>query len=202
MSAQQSLLIIFIKNPELGKVKTRLAKTLGDQKALATYHLLLQKTQEECSALEVDKALYYSSYIDANDNWNQSIFTKHVQEGADLGERMLNAFQKAYAENYQKVVIIGSDCYDLSSAIISEAFSKLDEVNTVIGPANDGGYYLLGTSKFIPELFQNKSWSQEVLIEETKQTLTDLNHSFCLLEELTDVDNEEDLKKVAPHLLS
>ena len=189
-----SCLLIFVKNPALGKVKTRLAKTMGDKKALEVYKKLLEKTKTETEQLPVNKIVYYSAWIDNNDLWSTNDFDKQLQEGTSLGDKMSNAI-KASFEHYQKVVIIGSDCYDLSKEHMLEAFAKLENpsISVVIGPANDGGYYLLGMNTFIPALFEGKSWSQSSLMTETIETLESLNLNYFLLEELTDIDTEEDL---------
>jgi len=189
----KNLLMIFTRNPELGKVKTRLAKTIGDQKALEVYKLLLNKTKEVTQNLASDKAVYYSVKIRENDIWNTDIYQKHLQSGVDLGERMKNAFQKAFESGYEKVAIIGSDLYDLTPSHIQTAFEKLDTNDVVIGPAEDGGYYLLATKKVYPKIFKNKNWGTSSV---RKDTLNDLkNGSIHLLEKLNDIDVYEDLKK-------
>ena len=183
-----------MKNPVLGTVKTRLAKTLGNEKALSIYEKLLQKTYVETKDIKLDKRIYYSSTIDNNVLWSNDLFKKELQVGNSLGNRMSNAIKSSF-EHYDKVVIIGSDCYHLSKTHILTALEKLEDpsISVVIGPANDGGYYLLAMNEFIPSLFENKSWSQESLMTETKETLEGLKLKYLLLEELTDIDTEEDL---------
>src|SRR5271157_1430697 len=112
-------MIILMKNPEIGQVKTRLAKTVGDDGALNIYRFLLAYTRRIAQELECAKLLYYSSYIDESDDWDASIFEKHLQEGEDFGLRMYNAFNEAF-ENYNEVVIIGSDCYELTPDVIRQ----------------------------------------------------------------------------------
>ncbi len=113
-SKTKNLLLIFTRNPELGKVKTRLASTVGDQNALDIYKFLLQHTKKITKDLNVDKAVYYSVKIRENDIWNATVYQKHQQHGDDLGMRMQNAFQHAFNCGYEKVIIIGSDLYDNS----------------------------------------------------------------------------------------
>jgi len=187
-------LLIFVKNPVLGTVKTRLAKTLGNEKVLSIYEKLLQKTYVETKDIKLDKRIYYSSTIDNNVLWSNDLFKKELQVGNSLGNRMSNAIKSSF-EHYDKVVIIGSDCYHLSKTHILTALEKLEDpsISVVIGPANDGGYYLLAMNEFIPSLFENKSWSQESLMTETKETLEGLKLKYLLLEELTDIDTETDL---------
>src|SRR5699024_8186261 len=101
------LLMIFVKNPELGKVKTRLAKTAGRGEALAIYKKLLTYTRAITETLDVDKQVWYSRYIDDNDQWDPQRYSKRVQQEKDLGERMKHAFGEAFRSGYKNVVIIG-----------------------------------------------------------------------------------------------
>jgi uncharacterized protein len=186
-------LIIFVKNPEKGKVKTRLAKDIGDDQALHVYHRLLQYTKGISKPLNSEKLVYYSDFIDNNDLWDNMTFEKHLQNGADLGERMQNAFAEAFARGQQRVLIIGSDCVELETYMIKEAFAVLESNDVVIGPAKDGGYYLLGMRKFYPTLFENKPWSSEDLLMDTIIDLKKLNAPYYLLKTLSDIDHVEDL---------
>lgn len=192
MTANDSL-IIFVKNPEKGKVKTRLAKDIGDDQALHVYHRLLQYTKSISKPLNSEKLVYYSDFIDNNDLWDNMTFEKHLQNGADLGERMQNAFAEAFARGQQRVLIIGSDCVELETYMIKEAFAVLESNDVVIGPAKDGGYYLLGMRKFYPTLFENKPWSSEDLLMDTIIDLKKLNAPYYLLKTLSDIDHAEDL---------
>ena len=189
----KSLLIIFVKNPELGKVKTRLAATVGNEVALAIYYQLLRKTREATGFVATDKVVYYSEYIDHDDLWENDRYAKARQQGDDLGERMSNAFTKAFEEGYEKVCIIGSDCMDISCSLIREAFQKLENADAVVGPSQDGGYYLLGMSRYIPELFENKAWSTDEVFISTLDDLNDLGLEHRELPVLNDVDTEKDL---------
>ncbi|MGB0891306.1 MAG: TIGR04282 family arsenosugar biosynthesis glycosyltransferase [Flavobacteriaceae bacterium] len=188
----KNLLLIFTRNPELGKAKTRLAKTVGDETALEIYKFLLQKTRDISSKVNSDKAVYYSVKVRENDIWNSSIYQKHQQVGEDLGIRMLNAFKNGFDAGYKKVLIIGSDLYDLTSENIEKAFTKLNTNDVVLGPAEDGGYYLLGMKSLHSTIFKNKDWGTETV---KKDTLADLHDKKVhLLEELNDVDVFEDIE--------
>lgn len=192
MIKNKNLLLIFTRNPELGKAKTRLAKSVGDKTALEIYKFLLNKTKGVTQKLTCDKAVYYSVKVRENDIWDSKIYQKHKQIGDDLGIRMQNAFKNSFETGYQKVLIIGSDLYDLTLEIIEDAFTKLDTKDVVIGPAEDGGYYLLGMKILQPNIFQNKEWGTSSV---RKQTLKDLEKvSVHLLEELNDVDVIEDIE--------
>ncbi|ADR23338.1 hypothetical protein MATR_28130 [Marivirga tractuosa] len=195
---KKRLLIIFVKNPELGKCKTRLAATIGDQKALNFYKNMLIRTKEVSEKVEADKAIYYSSFIDDNDLWsNEPPVYKFLQnQNPDLGIKMQSAFKEAFSNNYESVCVIGSDCYALDEKVIDQAFKSLGSKDAVLGPSNDGGYYLLGMNQLHTELFENKEWSTDTVASDTMQDFKNLNLEFELLKELTDIDNEEDLKSI------
>lgn len=188
----KNLIIIFTRNPELGKVKTRLAKTIGDQSALNIYKFLLNHTEQTIKNIACNKAVYYSVKVRENDIWSNSIYQKYLQKGDDLGIRMHNAFENAFIKGYKKVIIIGSDLFDLKSNHIEEAFQKLDNNDVVIGSAKDGGYYLLGMKTLHPQVFKNKAWGTETVRKDTLQDLQ--NESIFLLEELNDIDTYDDMK--------
>lgn len=187
-------LIIFIKNPALGKVKTRLAATIGDEAALAVYHKLSQRAREVALALDVPRHLFYSDFIDNHDAWDNALFIKKQQVGQDLGERMHLAFVDTL-QTSSKAVIIGSDCPLLTSEIVQVALDQLDEHPFVLGPALDGGYYLLGMRKPAPGLFENMEWSMEDVAKITLERMAELEASCYLLPALPDIDVEEDWQK-------
>ncbi|CAM1361315.1 TIGR04282 family arsenosugar biosynthesis glycosyltransferase [Tenacibaculum xiamenense] len=191
----KNLLLIFTRNPELGKVKTRLAKSIGDEAALEIYKFLLNHTKEVTEKGDFDIAVYYSVKIRENDIWTTPKFKKYAQHGDDLGERMQNAFEEGFDNNYDKIVIVGSDLYDLELNHINKAFDKLDTNDVVIGPAEDGGYYLLGLKKVIPEIFKNKEWGTETVRQDTLNDLQKL--SVHLLTMLNDIDVFEDIQQTS-----
>ncbi|MFC5193783.1 TIGR04282 family arsenosugar biosynthesis glycosyltransferase [Bizionia hallyeonensis] len=190
----KSALIIFTRNPELGKCKTRLAKIIGNEAALEIYKHLLKHTAETAKNVSVDRYVFYSEAIQKEDLWNPEFFKKKLQEGFDLGERMENAFSELFQLGYEKVLIIGSDLLDLNAEIISEGFQKLNENDYVLGPAKDGGYYLFGMKQLHPKVFKNKAWGTESI---RKDTLDDLqNEDIHLLEILNDIDTFEDIEGI------
>lgn len=188
-----SLLMIFAKNPEIGKVKTRLARTIGDEQALMIYVKLLEHTHAISDRVFADKAIFYSDKVQEFDILDYYKFPKFLQKGDGLGERMDRAFGQAFAQHYEKVIIIGSDCFELNTEIIEDAISALDDYNVVLGPSHDGGYYLLGMDRHYPHLFKNKKWSTADVLLDTILDLKKLNLSYNLLPTLTDVDEEKDL---------
>lgn len=198
-----SLLIIFVRNPVPGKVKTRLAATIGPDKALAVYRQLLQHTREITRPLAMDKAVFFSDNLLGSDDWEEEHYQKQVQQGGDLGERMARAFQVAFDQGYRHVGIIGSDCYELTTDILRQAFRLLGaEKDLVLGPSTDGGYYFLGMSRFWPSLFRNKAWSSPTVLSETLADAARLQLNCALLPELTDVDEEKDLATMPRLMLS
>jgi rSAM/selenodomain-associated transferase 1 len=190
----RQLLMVFIKNPVPGKVKTRLASSIGEAQALTVYNKLLDHTLNTSRSLPVDKVVYYSDFIPADDVWRTSGFSQELQQGDDLGERMMNAFIKAFQQHYEQVAIIGSDCFDLTKSILTNAFDELNKKDVVVGPALDGGYYLLGMKSLHQKLFLNKTWSTEKVLNDTLENIHELNLSFYLLPLLRDIDTEQDLK--------
>ena len=189
---KKPLLLVFCKNPRLGKVKTRLAKTIGERKALLIYKELLKKTASVLKELEVDIHLYYSDKIEENDLFSAVASQKKKQAGEHLGERMANAFQESFI-SHDKVVIIGTDLWTLEAQDIQKAFQALEKQAAVIGPSKDGGYYLLGLNQFFPDLFKQKEWGTDKVLS---STLADLNHiNYHLLNEKNDVDTFSDLEE-------
>lgn len=186
----EALVIVFVKNIRLGTVKTRLAKTIGDYGAVEVYSELVKITENATANLEFDKRIYFSDAI-IDTKWKHDF--KTVQEGADLGERMLNAFKEGFDADYKNIVLIGSDLPDISATHISKGVEALSSCEVVFGPAEDGGYYLVGMSKLNEAIFKNKPWSQSHLLEETLQELHKLNLSFSILDRLNDIDTYEDL---------
>ncbi|EZH71625.1 glycosyltransferase [Aquimarina atlantica] len=192
---EKNLLLIFTRNPELGKCKTRLAATIGDQAALDIYKFLLQHTVDITKNLNVHKEVHYSVKIRDNDSWNPEVYTKKQQVGDDLGQRMEYAFAAGFANGYQNIIIIGSDMYDLTQKDIENAFLALASHEYVIGPAEDGGYYLFGMKSLNSQVFKNKTWGTETVLKDTLKNIQ--NKNLKLLEERNDIDYYEDIKDIA-----
>lgn len=189
------LLIIFVKNPRLGAVKTRLAQGIGAAAALEVYRLLLRHTANICAPLEttIKKRVYYSDKTEKNDLWDDAIYEKHLQRGADLGQRMENAFREGFEAGFQEIVIIGSDTFELNTAVLAAAFQQLQQHDAVVGAAADGGYYLLGIKEMNAGLFCNKRWSSDEVLAATLQDLSE--KSVALLPLLHDIDTPEDWQR-------
>lgn len=188
-------LVIFVRNPISGQVKTRLAKDIGDERALAIYLQLLQHTLEITRSLSFRKFIYYADEVSDYDLWSVPGYTKRKQRGNDLGERMLNAFKELFDQGFTRIIIIGSDCLQLKTDTLEKAVALLESNSAVIGPASDGGYYLLGLTKFYPDLFIDKPWSTNKVFAKTIDDLINQGISYTLLEELNDIDDATDLEE-------
>ncbi|MTB49374.1 TIGR04282 family arsenosugar biosynthesis glycosyltransferase [Lewinella sp. W8] len=190
---KQQALLIFVKNPIAGRTKTRLAATVGDEKALKMYHQLMDWTRDQALPLEdVDRYLFYSDWVAENDNWPGDDFHKLVQEGNGLGERMQRGFEHAFARGHESVIIIGSDCPGVTTELLREAYTQLQDHEVVVGPALDGGYYLLGLRQMETSLFENMAWSTEAVLPETLQRAEQAGLRVAQLTPLSDVDYLED----------
>ena len=188
-------LLLFVRNPRQGQVKTRLARTLGDAEALRIYYLLLDRMRQTVLQVPADRLLFYSDRIDQADDWDSDSFQKHLQAGADIGERMHLAFETAFLQ-HKACLLLGSDIPEITPGLLLEAFSHLQTHDLVLGPAKDGGYYLIGLKRSIPSLFEGIDWSTSRVLRQTLDQARQLGLTWRLLPELTDVDEEEDWNRV------
>ena len=187
-------LIIFAKSPEKGKVKTRLAKDIGEYQAVSWYSMLLKRTESVAQGLAAVKTVFWADNIPKHPPvFNSDEFKFDVQVGDDLGARMANAFKGHFRQGYDAVVIVGTDCWDLKSKIVEKAFRALKGSDVVMGPAKDGGYYMLGLNKFNQDIFNDIDWSTEKVAEQTLAKCEANQLSVKMLEKLSDVDNVYDL---------
>ncbi len=203
----ENALIIFLKYPEPGKVKTRLAVDIGNVKACAIYKLLVERVIKNIfskNPLTHDVHIFFTPPDKENGikDWlqpiltnNQEIGTKYShQEGNTLGEKMSYAFkQTLQIEGCKRCIIIGTDCPEIDAPLIESAFDILKEKDIVIGPCKDGGYYLLGMSRFLPELFEDIDWSTDRVFKQTMGKVHKNNLSCNVLKTLADIDTQEDL---------
>lgn len=189
-------LIVFVKNPQAGRVKTRIAAEAGAEKALEIYLELLDITRRQALTFDSEWYIFYSDHIDNHDAWPDQ-YSRHLQHGSDLGERMFNAFVKIFSslppDEKCKVILMGSDCPDINATILQQASTQLDEADCVIGPAVDGGYYLIGFS-VIPDkcIFSGISWSTSSVYSDTIKKLAEAGYSLGVLPVLSDVDTLAD----------
>jgi uncharacterized protein len=188
-------LIIFARHPELGRVKTRLAADIGAEAALAVYRQLLTHTRAVVAPLDAHKTVWLAETAHAPEqaaDWPG--YEQLAQPPGDLGQKMHAAFVHDLARGATKVLIIGTDCPGLTTAHLTEAFAALDTHDVVLGPAADGGYYLLGMKQLQPELFRNKPWSTATVRTETEADAVRLHLRLHRLPELTDIDTGADLR--------
>jgi len=188
----KNALIIFLKIPESGKVKTRLGKEIGYNQAVEVYKKLVDYTISEAEIVSADLFLFYSPNLPTDINQKHSY---RLQKGDGLGKRMQNAFSEVFSLGYKKVIIIGSDCPELNASILETAFKTLEAAEVCIGPATDGGYYLLGMKKLETLLFENKTWSTNTVYDRTINDFRYLNLNYAVLPKLSDLDTVEDLSR-------
>jgi len=183
-------LIVFLRLPRKGQVKTRLAESLGLDKALDIYIKLVKRTIETASKVHYPTYFFYEGGL-PDPSEQRSTASYQSQTEGDLGHRMLHAFSHVL-KKHNKVVIIGSDCPSLTADIIEQAFALLDTHDIALGPAVDGGYYLLGCKKADSILFNGIQWSSASVMKETIDRCNQSGLSHVLLTELRDVDTLED----------
>lgn len=188
-------LIIFARRPEPGRVKTRLAADIGPEAALAIYRHLLAHTRAAVVPLRVHKTVWLAEAgpaADLTDDWQE--YEQLPQPAGDLGEKMQAAFTHDFARHASEVVIIGTDCPGLTTEHVEAAFAALRTHDVVIGPATDGGYYLLGMKQLWSSLFQNKAWSTATVRADTVADVQRLGLRLHLLPALSDIDTGADLR--------
>jgi hypothetical protein len=189
----REVVLVFQKNAVLGKVKTRLASGMGELPALEIYRHLIQLTYSVLEDVPVPVWTYFSDYIP--ETLNPPKAKSFVQEGQDLGERMANAFARSFESGMEKVVLIGTDCPTLQSNHLNEAFEALNHSDLVVGPATDGGYYLIGMKRRADYLFEGINWSTAEVLSQTLGVATVHGLHFTLLDELSDIDTQEDWER-------
>ncbi|MBD2717017.1 TIGR04282 family arsenosugar biosynthesis glycosyltransferase [Microvirga sp. STR05] len=190
-----SHLLIFARHPELGRVKTRLAAAIGPEAALAVYRELLAHTRAATEQLQVHKTVWLAeppaTPSATPDLW--AGYEQQLQLPGDLGTKMQMAFSHAFANGARAAIIIGTDCPGLTAALVQEAFVALATHEVVIGPAEDGGYYLLGMKEVCTDLFLRKSWSTNSVLPHTLADADRLGLQVKQLPMLRDVDDATDL---------
>lgn len=205
----------FAKAPELGKVKTRLQGAIGAEGALQLHQVLIKKVAGRVIEANLCPLELWVAG-DPEHQFFRSIADRHsvavrAQQGGDLGERMGHAIRHALAR-FEFVIVIGSDCCVLDEAYLRLAVEQLKNNSAVIGPAEDGGYVLIGLSRYHSALFEGIDWGTERVLEQTLSKLERLGWLFCQLPLRWDVDRPEDLgrlfeldeataRKIAPHYL-
>ena len=190
---KKEVVLVFQKNAILGKVKTRLASGMGEARALEIYRHLIQSTYSVLEDMSAPVWTYFSDFIP--ETVNTPIEKSFVQEGQDLGHRMANAFARSFELGMDKVVLIGTDCPMLQSEHLNQAFEALTHSDLVVGPATDGGYYLIGMKRRADYLFEGITWSTAEVLSQTLAVVTAHGLHFTLLDELSDIDTQEDWER-------
>ena len=192
------LLIVFTRYPEPGKTKTRLIPALGVDGAAALHCDMARHVLSRTKPLAVQgvslEVRYEGGDPDLLQSWLGPEPLYREQRGADLGLRMAAAFAEGFQHGFERVVLIGTDCPGISARIIRKAFADLLRFDVVLGPAKDGGYYLIGLRRFFPALFEGIAWGTSGVLRATLEASARLKASAGLLETLEDVDRPEDLR--------
>ena len=190
---KKEVVLVFQRNEVLGKVKTRLAAGVGEEQAMEIYRYLLNKTYLALKEITVPVTTYFSEFIPENPI--HSAENKQVQVGGDLGERMRNAFVAHLESGMEKVVLIGTDCPSLEGTHLVQAFEALEHSDLVLGPARDGGYYLIGMKRRADFLFEGITWSSELVLSQTLTLAAEQGLHSSLLPILEDIDSLEDWER-------
>lgn len=199
-------LIIFTRYPQPGKAKTRLIPALGAEGAAELQRQMTEHTLAQVQTLQtaypISVEIWFAGTGPEHEttdrqrmqNWLGAEWNYQAQHGEDLGARLIYAIQSAFESGMQRVVTIGTDCPQLNAAALEQAFRALQQQDIVLGPATDGGYYLIGLRRFVPQLFQNIAWSSELVLQQTVEAAESLGLSVAYLNMLSDVDRPEDLE--------
>ena len=196
MDAFDNTLIIFLKYPQPGLVKTRLGADIGNEKAAYIYKKFTEFILEEIKSNIYYQVIFYSPENKREEivSWLGKDFEFYPQQGDDLGERIQHAFDYTFSRGAKRVVIIGTDNPLVSKDILQKAFSELVNSQAVIGPCLDGGYYLLGLSNYSKDIFEGITWSSKKVLEQTISKLKKQGFQYKTLEKQFDVDDIQNLK--------
>ena len=191
-------LIIFTRYPEPGKTKTRLIPVLGEEGAATLQRQMTEHKLAEVRKLQAFHPLSLEVHFAGGNeqlmqDWLGSNIIYRRQSEGDIGCRMASAFQASFGAGMNRVVLIGSDCPDLNAYLLAQAFQALEQHDLVLGPAQDGGYYLIGLHQLFPGLFTGISWSTAEVLQQTQSIAKRLELAVAYLPLLSDIDRPEDL---------
>ena len=195
---KKEVVLVFEKNAILGQVKTRLASGMGELPALEIYKYLVQLTYSALEEVPVPVWTFFSDFIP--ESTHPIVENSLVQQGQDLGERMSNAFAGTFESGRDKVVLIGTDCPTLQSQHLLQAFEALNHSDLVLGPATDGGYYLIGMKSSAAYLFEGIAWSTSQVLSQTLHVASQQGLIVTLLPELDDIDTQEDWQRYSSQI--
>jgi rSAM/selenodomain-associated transferase 1 len=200
VTAPAEILAVFARAPELGRVKTRLCPPLTADEAVAFHRALVEDTLDHLGKVNrpelsrfllLSRPLLQATDLDVPRGW-----TVGIQSPGDLGAKLTSFFHGAFRRGALRVVVLGSDSPTLPIEVVHDAFEELSRVDVALGPASDGGYYLVGTRRFLPELFRGISWGTELVLRQTRDALERLGHTGKLLVPWYDVDRPQDMEKL------
>lgn len=191
-------LIIFSRYPEAGKTKTRMIPALGAEGAAQLQTAMTEHTLQTVRRLRNTRSINIEIHFAGGNEqlmseWLGKELNYYPQVAGNLGQRMRWAFDRAFDNGKDRVVTIGIDCPDIDEAILATAFEALKERDLVLGVAEDGGYYLIGLNRSVPELFVNIDWGTDKVLGQTKDIADNLSLNVNYLPRLRDVDRPEDL---------
>lgn len=189
---------IMARYPRAGYTKTRLAAHIGLHQAADLYSICARTIFDEMRKIppHVNKFIFFtgSNNLDKVGLWTGDGFHLLPQVGKDLGNRLANSFSQLFSSGIKSAVLIASDVPDISPAIVDEALSALESHDIVLGPAHDGGYYLVGMNRLNKALFKGINWGSEDVLQDTLNRVAEFNLSFYLLPTLIDIDSADDLR--------
>ena len=202
---KKQALLVFVKLPVAGRVKTRLQPTLSPALAASLYRATVD---DVFTALERPGRWGLFAFFSPTEQerafreWLPGSTRLVPQSGTGLGERLANAFEWSHAQGYSRTIIVGTDMPTLGSDVLSDAFDALERADVVLGPSTDGGYYLVGWKEPRPELFEDVSWSTPEVLEQTIARIDDTGATYDLLPERTDIDTWQDALAVLEEIVS
>jgi rSAM/selenodomain-associated transferase 1 len=199
-------LILFTRYPHPGTTKTRLIPRLGAEGAARLQRQMTEYIIHQARHLLQKQAITLTVYftdssLSQMQDWLGSDLQYAPQQGEDLGQRLHHACADCFHQGAASVIVIGSDCPSLTTTALAYAFQQLNDHDAVIGPARDGGYYLLGLQRFYPALFQGIPWSSPQVFSQTLAIAQTLHLNLAILPPLPDIDRPEDLQYIPPQIL-
>jgi len=201
------LLLVFLRQPELGEVKTRLGKVIGKHAALQAYRVMVEHVVDMTDRLareHLQRVFWVlpPDGVSAVARWLGEHRRYLPQRGKDLGERLHVAFEHAFTHGASRVIAIGTDCVELDAEHVENAFTCLETSDAVLGPTEDGGYYLIGMRKLISEAFEDIPWSTAGTAQTTRQRLNAAAATLSHLPVLRDIDTVGDLNRAGATVAS
>lgn len=201
---QARAIIVFLKNFEAGRVKTRLAARIGDKQALEVYKTMVARLLSNLKPLADIVVPYLNVLPDRRSEisaLSPLLYRQRprAQKGRDLWERMSNAFAEVFAEGVESALLIGSDIPEIDACLLENYFERLKRFPVVIGPAEDGGYYLIGFRRqaFAQEVFTGIAWSTETVLQQTVEKIRSCGLAYYQGKPLRDIDTVEDLESLS-----